>query len=85
MLPLVVIQRNVLLVTFNKNTTITNIDVLYNHYTIIIKIFLRKDITLTRNRVIRFCTQNPTAPPISVQFSELYVVYNVNSYQTIHL
>ena len=46
--------------------------------------FLRKDITLARNRVILFCIQKPTAPPIKGQFLELCVVYKVNSYQTIH-
>ena len=44
------------------------------------KIFLRKDITLTRNRIIIFCIQKPTAHPIWGHFSELFVVYNVNSY-----
>ena len=47
-------------------------------------IFLRKDITLTQNRVIRISIQNTPVPPISVYFKELCVVYNVNSYQTIH-
>ena len=31
-------------------------------------IFLRKDITVTRNRVILFCIQKPTALPICVNF-----------------
>ena len=48
------------------------------------KIFLRNDITLTRNRVIQICIQNTLVPPISGYFKELCVVYNVNSYQIIH-
>ena len=47
-------------------------------------IFLMKDITLTPNRVIIFCIQKPTVPPIEGQFLELSVVYNINSYQTMH-
>ena len=34
----------------------------------IAKIFRRKDITLTRNRVIRFCIQNTMVPPIAGYF-----------------
>ena len=48
------------------------------------KIFRMKDITLTRNRVIRICIQNTLVPPIAGYFYELCVVYNVNSYLTIH-
>ena len=32
------------------------------------KIFRRKDITLTRNRVIRICIQNTLVPPIAGYF-----------------
>ena len=32
------------------------------------KIFRRKDITLTRNRVIRICKQNTLVPPIAGYF-----------------
>ena len=36
--------------------------------TMIPKIFRRKDITLTRNRVIRICIQNTLVPPIAGYF-----------------
>ena len=50
--------------------------ILYNIYNIvqylcpihIPKIFRRKDITLTRNRVIRICIQNTLVPPIAGYF-----------------
>ena len=56
---------------------------------ILAKIFRRKDITLTRNRVIRICIQNTLVPHIGYchlagYLKELCVVYNVNSYLTIH-
>ena len=35
---------------------------------VISKIFRRKDITLTRNRVIRICIQNTLVPPIAGYF-----------------
>ena len=31
------------------------------------RFFIMKDIILTRNRVIQFCIQKPTAPPIYAQ------------------
>ena len=37
-------------------------------YKMISKIFRRKDITLTRNRVIRICIQNTLVPPIAGYF-----------------
>ena len=37
-------------------------------YTQVTKIFRRKDITLTRNRVIRICIQNTLVPPIAGYF-----------------
>ena len=37
-------------------------------YSIYAKIFRRKDITLTRNRVIRICIQNTLVPPIAGYF-----------------
>ena len=37
-------------------------------YILIAKIFRRKDITLTRNRVIRICIQNTPVPPIAGYF-----------------
>ena len=46
--------------------------------------FRKKDITLTRNRVIQICIQNTPVPPIASYFLELCVVYNVNSCLTIH-
>ena len=35
---------------------------------VLTKIFRRKDITLTRNRVIRICIQNTLVPPIAGYF-----------------
>ena len=43
---------------------ITNI----NDSILVSKIFRRKDITLTRNRVIRICIQNTLVPPIAGYF-----------------
>ena len=40
----------------------------YNIKCNISKIFRRKDITLTRNRVIRICIQNTLVPPIAGYF-----------------
>ena len=37
--------------------------IIYIKYTIYAKIFRRKDITLTRNRVIRIYIQNTLVPP----------------------
>ena len=42
--------------------------IIYINYTIVTKIFRRKDITLTRNRVIRICIQNTLVPPIAGYF-----------------
>ena len=39
-----------------------------NCYLVITKIFRRKDITLTRNRVIQICIQNTPVPPIAGYF-----------------
>ena len=41
---------------------------IYTMYTLLSKIFRRKDITLTRNRVIRICIQNTPVPPIAGYF-----------------
>ena len=43
------------------NVIVTMIDI---SIIVIAKIFLRKDITLTRNHEILFCIQKPTTPPI---------------------
>ena len=46
--------------------------ILYTIYSclcmVLSKIFRRKDITLTRNRVIRICIQNTLVPPIAGYF-----------------
>ena len=42
--------------------------IFYSYYLLIPKIFRRKDITLTRNRVIRICIQNTLVPPIAGYF-----------------
>ena len=44
-----------------------NIQIIKVH-TVTPKIFRRKDITLTRNRVIRICIQNTLVPPIAGYF-----------------
>ena len=41
---------------------------IYAMYTLLSKIFRRKDITLTRNRVIRICILNTPVPPIAGYF-----------------
>ena len=38
------------------------------YFIVISKIFRRKDITLTRNRVIQICIQNTPVPPIAGYF-----------------
>ena len=43
-------------------------DQLYKYYTVSAKIFRRKDITLTRNRIIRICIQNTPVPTIAGYF-----------------
>ena len=60
----------------SKHFVIASIDVsdhlrlpiLYVRYTVLSKIFGRKDITLTRNRVIHICIQNTLVPPIAGYF-----------------
>ena len=49
---------------FTNNRLILNID----KTKVLPKIFRRKDITLTRNRVIRICIQNTLVPPIAGYF-----------------
>ena len=60
------------------------LSLLYLFTIVYTKIFRRKDIKLTGNRVIRICIQNTPVPPIAGYFYELCIVYNVNSYLTIH-
>ena len=48
-----------------RNTTLSTIS---DNTIDIAKIFRRKDITLTRNRVIRNCIQNTLVPPIAGYF-----------------
>ena len=44
------------------------VNTIYSYFICIAKIFRRKDITLTRNRVIRICIQNTLVPPIAGYF-----------------
>ena len=49
-------------------TSVELYTIVYIHLNVISKIFRRKDITLTRNRVIRICIQNTLVPPIAGYF-----------------
>ena len=44
----------------------------YTNFIIIAKIFRRKDITLTRNRVIRICIQNTLVPWGYIKYKKVY-------------
>ena len=51
----------------NKLKVVT-IVCIFKYNICIAKIFRRKDITLTRNRVIRICIQNTLVPPMAGYF-----------------
>ena len=53
-------------------------------YIVVLMMFIMKDITLKRNRLIYLAHETRKAPPTYVDMSDRSVVYNVNSYQTMN-
>ena len=55
-------------IQINQFSSVTYLLTTYLEFTVYTKIFRRKDITLTRNHVIRICIQNTPVPPIAGYF-----------------